>query len=331
MPASRNQYVYRRRRASAWWPARFERVKPVVFHLAAAAALLIAAAVVVRFVRREVQARITFIDAPPMVMMKDRPLWMSDSLADQICAMAQPTGLHTAFDHDLLVSTAQSLAACPWVREVRQVRRVFGQRPGDTLEIDCDYRAPVALVHWKDYFWLVDGQGVALPEQYTADQVPRILLGRDRHVNIRIIEGVEHAPVEAGHHWPGGDLAAGLDLARLLYGYYFADDAIKVDVSNYQGRLDDTEAQLTLITRYNTQIKWGRPLNALDFFDEVSARQKLDSLARIFQRYGRLDANHPWIDVRFDRVTYPTDDNLPGDASQDAGIPTPPNAVPVVQ
>jgi hypothetical protein len=331
MPTSRTQFVYRRRRASAWWPTQFERIKPVFFHLAAAAALFIAAAVVMRFVRREVQARITFIDAPPMVMMKDRPPWMSDSLADQICAMAQPTDLHTAFDHDLLVRTAHSLAACPWVRQVRQVRRVYGQRPGDTLEIDCEYRAPVALVHWKDYFWLIDGQGFALPEQYTAAQVPRIVLDRDRHVNIRIIEGVEHAPVQAGMHWPGGDLAAGLDLARLLYGYPFADDAIKIDVSNYLGRLDDTEAQLTLITRYGTVIKWGRPLNAVDFFDEVSPRQKLDSLARIFQRYGRLDANHPWIDVRFDRVTYPTDDPASNDASQDAAAPDRPDPAPVMQ
>lgn len=319
MPSRRPQGVNRRTRsASGLWPTVRSGIKPVVFHLAAIAAVIIAAAVVVRFVRRDVQTRITFIDAPPVVMLANRPAWMSDSLAEQICALAQPAGLHTAFDHDLLVQTAHSLAASPWVRQVRQVRRVYGRRPGDTLEIDCDYRAPVALVHWQSYFWLVDGEGVKLPEQYTAAQVPRILVGGDHHINIRIIEGVAHAPVESGHHWPGADLAAGLDLVELLYGKDFADDAIKVDVTNFGGRKDDTDAQITLVTRYGTEIKWGRALGAADFFAEVSPQQKLDALARIYARYGRLDANHEWIDVRFDRVTYPS---TPSEASASSDAP----------
>lgn len=313
------------RRKSSWEPWR------VVLHAMIGVIFLSGAAAIFRFCQIYVDRRLAFPERPPKVFLKDRPAWMSDFLADQIMKTAEPIGLHSAYDRQLLVDTAAALRSDPWIRRVIQVRRVYDQGPADTLEIDCEYRAPVALVHWKDYFWLIDGQGFALPEQYTAAQVPRIVLDRDRHVNIRIIEGVEHAPVQAGMHWPGGDLAAGLDLARLLYGYPFADDAIKIDVSNYLGRLDDTEAQLTLITRYGTVIKWGRPLNAVDFFDEVSPRQKLDSLARIFQRYGRLDANHPWIDVRFDRVTYPTDDPASNDASQDAAAPDRPDPAPVMQ
>ena len=108
------------------------------------------------------------------------------------------------------------LKANPWIREVKQVRRAYRDQPGDTLEVDCEYRAPVALVKWQDYFWLVDGDGVKLPEVFSAADVPRILKGQDKQVNIRVIEGVSHAPPETGAKWAGEDLHAGLELVKLL-------------------------------------------------------------------------------------------------------------------
>ena len=164
----------------------------------------------------------------------------------------------------------------------------------------------MALVHWKDYFWLVDGEGVKLPEQFTAQQVPRILLGCDWKMNIRIVEGVRQPPVESGHKWPGDDLAAGLDLVRLLYGKPFVEEVVKVDVSNFSGRDNPREAQLTLVTGHGTGVKWGRPVNAKDFFVEVSTAQKLKYLEQVHEQYGRIDAGQPWIDIRFDRITYPS-------------------------
>jgi hypothetical protein len=61
------------------------------------------------------------------------------------------------------------------------------------------------------------------------------------------------------------------------------------------------------VTRYLTQIRWGRPINADDYFVEVSTAQKLDYLQRIYSEYHRVDANHPWIDIRFDQITYPSE------------------------
>src|SRR5204862_1892307 len=122
-----------------------------------------------------------------------------------------PMGAHSAFDHQLLVDVTQMLRASSWIGRVNGVRRVFGNAAGDTLEINCDYRAPVALVHWQNYFWLVDGEGVKLPEQFTVAQVPRIVLGRNGKMNIRIIAGVANPPVESARKWPGEDLVAALD------------------------------------------------------------------------------------------------------------------------
>jgi hypothetical protein len=252
-----------------------------------------------------VDRRLAFPTRPPKVVLTNRPAWMSDFLAEEIIKSTQPLGLHSAFDRQLLVDTAKALASNPWIRRVNQVRRVYEEQPGDTLEIDCQYRVPAALVQWGQYFWLVDSQGVKLPEQYTADQLPKILLGSDGKTNIRIIDGVVHAPSESGRVWTGDDIAAGLEMARILSGLDWADQIRDIDVSNFSGRRDPREAQIVLLTCFGTQLRWGRPPSAKDAFVEVSASQKLAAIDGIFHRSNRVDDNQPWIDVRFDRVTCP--------------------------
>src|SRR5687768_16772682 len=127
--------------------------------------------------KRYVEREVAFPKAPPAVSLKNRPAWMTDFLAAQIAASVRPAGLHSTFDHQMLVDRVAMLKANPWIRNVRQVRRVYGKRPGDTLEIDCDYRAPIALVRWQKDYWLVDVDGVKLPERFAAADVPKIVIG----------------------------------------------------------------------------------------------------------------------------------------------------------
>ena len=183
----------------------------------------------------------------------------------------------------------------------------YGAKPADTIEIDCEYRAPIALVHWQDYYWLVDGDGVKLPEQYTARQIPLVMRGQEsRRPEIRIVEGVRQPPVESGRKWPGDDLAAGLELVKLLHGLPYTDEIERVDVSNFDGRVNRRDAFLTLITRYNTEIRWGRPVDSKDAFIEVSTAQKMSYLKQVYEQFHRVDGNQPAIDIRFDRITYPS-------------------------
>jgi hypothetical protein len=288
-------------------PERVKRVRRVCLHMLAAIMLVGWLGYGYYRIRQYVTRDVVFPDRPPKVVLKNRPAWMSDALAIQILNSVRPAGTHSSFDRQLLIDTASILQSNPWIRQVRQVRRAYGQRPGDTLEIDCDFRAPIALVHWKDYYWLVDGEAVKLPEQFTADQLPRIVLGPDRKLNIRIVEGVTQPPVESGQVWRGDDLGAALDLVKLLYGKPYAEELVKVDVSNYGGRIDSKEAQISLITRYETAIRWGRPINARDFFVEVSTAQKLKYLEEIYAQFHRVDGGRQWIDIRFDRITYPSE------------------------
>lgn len=257
------------------------------------------------YARRDVERRLAFPTETPRVVLKNVPPWMSDDTVAELLRSLRPGGPSSAFDQDLLRSRVAILETNPWVGKVNAVRRVFGKGPGDTIEVDCDFRTPLALVRWQDYYWLVDSDGYKLPEQYTADQAPGMLLDANRRTQMRIIEGVRQPPVESGQKWPGDDLAAALELARLLHGHRFADEIFKIDASNFSGRADPLEAHLVLVTRYGTEIRWGRPINAKDAFVEIPATRKLEALAQVFAQYHRVDANQPWLDIRYDQVTYP--------------------------
>jgi hypothetical protein len=245
-----------------------------------------------------------YLRRPPVVVLKDRPEWMSDTLAEQIIKSAEPIGPHSVFDQQLLVDTANALKSNPWVRKVNQVRRVFGERPGDTLEIDCEYRAPVALVHWANYFWLVDADGTELPEQCTAAQVGKMMYSEDGKINLRIISGVVHAPPQAGEVWPGDDLMGGLEMAKLVAGRDWAEQIPEIDVSNFNGRMSTAQAQILLKTKSHSVIRWGRPPGAKDAFVEVAASVKLAALQNIYEQTGTVDDHQPWLDIRFDQVIY---------------------------
>jgi hypothetical protein len=276
-----------------------------VFHFVAAILFGTAIVLGLRYARAYVERDVVYTPDPPTVALTNRPPWMGDFLAEEIIRTVRPVGAHSAFDRQMLIDTVSLLNANPWIRDVKQVRRVYGQQPGDTLQIDCDYRAPIALVKWGIYYWLVDGDGYKLPEQYTADLLDRIILGADGHTNIRIISGVHHAPVETGRKWPGDDLAAGIAMVKLLYGHDYAEAIRAVDVSNYKGRVDPREAQLVLLTKDNTEVRWGRAPGDDDYFIEVSVDQKLQRLKAAYDQYGRVDAGQKWIDIRFDKPTTP--------------------------
>ena len=57
------------------------------------------------------------------------------------------------------------------------------------------------------------------------------MIGQDRKVNIRLIEGVREAPPETGMRWSGEDVQAGLELVKLLFARPYVEEIEKVDAS----------------------------------------------------------------------------------------------------
>ena len=282
--------------------------------------------------RQHVERRFVYPSHPPKVVLTNKPAWMSEFLTNQIIAAVQPTTAHSAMDHQLLVDRTDLLRANPWVKSVKQVRRAYHEGPGDVIEIECEWRTPAALVQWRDHYWLVDSDGVKLPERFDGRQLPLLVYTTDRQVNLRVIEGVLTGPPGAGEIWRGEELIAGIELAAVLAGQPWANEIERVNVANFGGRLNPAavpgghpggketggataptsggpttpaDPQLTLITRYNTEIRWGRPISEKDFFVEVPWQRKVARLEQIWKRYGRVDAGAAYVELRFDEVEVP--------------------------
>jgi hypothetical protein len=287
-------------------PERAAMLRRAAIHLAIACAFFGALGAGFYYVKQYVDREVVVPTDPPTIVIKNRPQWMSDFLVQRIAATARPAGRHSAYDHDMLVQARKALEANPWVSKVYEVRRAYRERPGDTLEIDCEYRVPVALVKWGLYYWLVDANGYKLPEAYEPADVPKIVVENGGRIDIRIIEGVRKPPPEKpGQKWVGDDLAAGLEMARLLFDKPYAGEIRIVNVKNFG---NPREPHVVLVTKRATEVRWGRTPSELDRepFMEISTGQKLDRLAKLYTQYGRLDGGHSWLDIRFDQsVTFP--------------------------
>lgn len=283
---------------------RNRRLRSVLAQILIAVILISGGIVGLRQLRQYVERDIAFPTDPLIIVLKNRPQWMSDGVAGEIAKAARPMGAYSSFDRQMLVDVRRALQVCPWVEHVNEVRRAYTEAPGDTLELDCDYRVPTALVHWGQFYWLVDRQGVKLPEQFGAATMPSEVMGADGRVNLRIIDGVRRPPPEAGVLWQGDDLAAGLEMATVLFDRPYTEEILKIDVSNIDGRDNADAPQIALVTRYGTSIFWGRPPSAGDAFIEIRPDKKLQTLADIYAKVGRVDMRQPWIDIRFDGVRY---------------------------
>jgi hypothetical protein len=308
--------------AAASRAARARLLRRAALHVALATVLVGGVGWLVGYLRTAVaETAAAALPDPPRVVFANRPAWMSDFLAAELAEVCRPNGNPSVFDRDALVRINGRLNANPWIAKVRQVRRVYAQAAGDTIEVDCDFRAPLGLVRGgrdeagRDVYWFVDAKGVRLPERFTAADVPKVVYAADGKVNVRVIEGVRNAPpAKAGQPWPGDDLAAGLELAEKLNGQPFAEEIERIDVSNYAGRVEKREAYLVLRTRQHTEVRWGRPWGAADWFVEIKPEVKLDTLRRMVARYGRVDAGQQWLDIRFERISTP-----PVATTQDVG------------
>ncbi len=291
-------------------PERRRQLIRVWSQVALAVALLGGIGVGYYYADRYVHERVGFTSQPLIIVIKNRPAWMNDFLVEQIAAIARPIGAHSSFDHKLLVDTTEMLGRNPWVRKVNSVRRAYTHKPGDTLEVDCEYRAPVALVRSGPFYWLVDEAGVRLSERFTEEQVPNIQFGPDGKTCIRVIEGVALSPPHVpGEQWRGADLGAGLRMVKYLFDLPYTQQILRVDVTNYLGRVNRKDPRLVLETSFHTKIWWGRPPsdNDLDSFIEPSAANKLNKLRQIYERYGRVDGGYKWLDIRLDQVGVPGD------------------------
>jgi hypothetical protein len=185
--------------------------------------------------------------------------WTDDRLCREMAALAGTVG---------------------WVRDVVAVKRTYDA----CFEVRCTYRLPFALVQQAGQFILVDREGVRLPGTYLYD---------DR---LMLVQGVEGDIPDFGEAWEGQDLQAALKLIAIIEREPFANQISAVLVGNYGGRCDKRKAHVELATdRAGGRIRWGSAPG--EEIEENSVGQKLAILRANYQRSGRIDENHPVIDI----------------------------------
>ncbi|MEM9881617.1 MAG: hypothetical protein AAF800_01715 [Planctomycetota bacterium] len=191
---------------------------------------------------------------PASVLLVDAPAWLDGGIGPQIKRQVAHALTADPLDGGGLRDAAATLSdgnACPWVAEVRQVRR----RPGGVVEVTADYRTPTAMVRDRgnpDAGHVVDAKGVWLDGPVDRAASP--------FAHLPLITGVHADPPAGGYGlpWPGSDVTAALDLERLLRTEVYADQVTAYDVSHrdLRGRL-----WLVLYTD-GPAIVWGLPPGA---------------------------------------------------------------------
>jgi len=204
------------------------------------------------------------------------PKWLQESLLNDLSDLSKEPWSEAS----LCQRVYHRLSPNTWIRKVLSVSK---SSPG-RVRIQCEYRLPMALVQYREYFYLVDEYGIRLPGKYSYQ------------AGWLLIQGVEELPPEPGKPWPGKDIDAGTRLANMILPQPYNGQVVSILVHNYAGRQDSYSCHIELATdRDSSRIMCGSAPG--EELEENSAPQKLDLLWENYRRYGHIDANHYKIDI----------------------------------
>jgi len=266
------------------------RLKPAAL-VAGVVAGLLAGAAALAGLNNHVDRMILQRYAGPKPVFLDLPEAIETVAGPQLQARLSDLLTWDWTDRRLCKEMAQRLAESGWVARVDSVRR----GSDGTFRIRCRYRMPYAMVQQDRTFLLIDRDGVRLPGTYRYDE------------KFKLIQGVAMPAAEPGARWPGEDLQAGLAIIEALGKEPFGDQVTAVLVDNFGGRENARRCHIELATdRAGGRVRWG---SAPGYeIDENNVVEKLAILRENYRRTGRMDAEHPVIDI----VTFPDRFTIPG-------------------
>jgi len=268
---------------------------------------------VVLLIHREVFAFIAQrkqFSAPPLKTAV-APRWANSQGEELVRIDARGRSL---FDPKLVEQVGQQFEACPWVRKVTAVERVFP----DKLLIKFEYRRAHVAVKRENGFVLVDRDGVRLPGVY-ATPPPC-----DRTVQVT---GIASLPPEPGKPWKDESLTAAVAMADYIPGSTLLTrlGIREVDVANFAGRVDPRKSEMTLVTGNGCQVAWGRTGQTSKFGD-LSTEEKMENLREVLAVYPDLNGlKKVTLYFKGSRAVEPTDHYVvsPPPAPPPAPVPRP--------
>lgn len=204
------------------------------------------------------------------------PEWVGDDLVAALLATARGQIDPDPLQRRGLVAAREALLATGWFEQVLQVRRVDR---GD-VEINARFARPFAVIREPggalDH--VVDSLGKRLPRSYRAGEAE----------GFAVIVGVAlDRPARPGDRWSGADVAAGLQVLRMLAGKPWSGQVAEVDVAGFANH-----STIRLRSDRGCTIVWGRPPGD-EQASEVPALRKLSYLDYHYEHYGHIDRGFP--------------------------------------
>lgn len=180
---------------------------------------------------------------------RNAPSWLPAALQNDLVHEALATVSDNPFDQAALEESRQRLEATGWFEHIRAVRR----RPGGIIEIDADWRAPVAVVRQNARDLLVARGGEILRLPVGVPVAPG---------SMPVIHGPYALPptlvsgeIEYGKPWPGGDVQDAIKLIATLRARPGYERIVGVELFEYM-----KTGHLTLVADSGARFIWGSPI-----------------------------------------------------------------------
>jgi len=229
------------------------------------------------------------------------PAWVNEELKNKVYAAAQGRD-SLRLDEDTALSVQRNLAQqVVWLDNVRV------QTTHNCLRIEGRWRRPVAWVQSGPAKFYIDAEQVVLDFVPIAD------------LPIVEIQGLSTTaePPRLGQRWRQDDLAAAITILNqldrmdrsLALDKSLLDEIDRIDVSNFDGRKNDSRPHIVLYTEDDTEITWGAEVGKWTQYLESTDEEKLAKLYSYYKEYGTLSGGAKYINLRDprDKISLPID------------------------
>lgn len=158
-------------------------------------------------------------------------------------------------------------------------------------------RGSDAVVHiegtWRTPYAVVRGAGGDRWVTYKGEAMDKVF--PEGKSGLCAIVGIKsNAPTRVGETWAGGDVQAALSLLQYIRSSPGFDQVTGIDAGEY---LTKNKKQLAILTKYNSRIVWGGPVDG-PLPGEWTSAAKLKQLGESVAKTGRIDSGKNAIDIR---------------------------------
>lgn len=283
---------------TAWVGPRLAGIMKGLVIIGVVCGIVVALVFMEKYVTRAVPA----LEDSVELELADVPAWVNDELKNKVYAAAQSGGAPLRLNEDTALSVQHNLAQqVVWLADIR-VRTTH-----NCLRIEARWRRPIALIRSGPAKFYIDAEKIVL------DYVPL------EDLPIVEIQGVSSAAEtpRLGQVWRQNDLAEAITILSQLdrMDRSFAlekpllDEISRIDVSNFNGRKNDSRSHIVLYSKDDTEIMWGAEVGKWQQYLESTDEEKLAKLYSYYKEYHTLSGGAKYINLRDprDKIPLPID------------------------